>query len=79
MPRILGLLEAIAGFCWITFLWLPLAHDLSPYNQAVAGVGEVSLMLWLLVINSQRWNEKADSEVVIQRIEASSIPVQIDF
>jgi Domain of unknown function (DUF4386) len=63
MPRILGVLEAIAGFCWITFLWLPLAHYLSPYNQAIAGFGEVSLMLWLLVIgvNSQRWNEKADA------------------
>lgn len=61
LPRILGVLEAVAGFCWITFLWLPFAHYLSPYNQAVAGVGEVSLMLWLLAVgvNPQRWHEQA--------------------
>lgn len=61
MPKILGVLEAVAGFCWITFLWLPLARYLSPYNQVIAGFGEISLMLWLLAIgvNPRRWNEKA--------------------
>jgi hypothetical protein len=61
MPRILGVLEAVAGLCWLTFLWVPLAHHLSPYNQAVAGVGEIALMLWLLVkgVNAHRWNERA--------------------
>jgi len=63
MPRILGVLEALAGLCWLTFLWPPLAHYLSPYNQALAAPGELSLMLWLLVmgVNVQRWNEQASS------------------
>src|SRR5436309_15979193 len=63
MPRILGVLEAFAGLCWLTFLWLPLAHYLSPYNQALAGIGELSLTVWLLVmgVNEQRWKEQASA------------------
>jgi hypothetical protein len=63
LPRILGVLEASAGLCWLTFLWLPLAQYLSPYNQAFAGIGELSLTLWLLVmgVNEQRWKEQASA------------------
>ena len=63
MPRILGILEALAGLCWLTFIWPPLAHYLSPYNQLVAGLGEISLMLWLLVmgVNAKRWEEQASA------------------
>jgi hypothetical protein len=63
MPRILGVLEASAGLCWLTFLWLPLAHYFSPYNQALAGFGELSLTMWLLVmgVNEQRWKEQASA------------------
>jgi len=61
MPRLLGVLEAFAGLCWLTFLWPPLGHYLSPYNQVLSAPGELSLMLWLLVmgVNSQRWKEQA--------------------
>jgi len=63
IPRIIGILEAVAGVCWLTFLWPPLAHYLSPFNQVPAAVGELSLMIWLLVrgVNVQRWNEKASA------------------
>jgi hypothetical protein len=63
MPRLLGVLEAFAGLCWLTFLWPPLAHYLSPYNQVLAAPGELALMLWLLVmgVNSQRWREQASA------------------
>jgi hypothetical protein len=63
LPQILGGLETIAGLCWITFLWLPFAHYLSPYNQAVAGIGELSLTVWLLVmgVNEQRWKAQASA------------------
>jgi uncharacterized protein DUF4386 len=63
LPRVLGVLEALAGVCWLTFLWPPLARSLSPYNQAVAGVAEIALMLWLIVmgVNAQRWTEQASS------------------
>lgn len=63
MPRILGLLEGLAGLCWLTFIWPPLAHYVSPYNQILAGLGEISLMLWLLVmgVNVERWKEQASA------------------
>jgi len=63
MPRVLGLLEALAGLCWLTFIWPPLAHYVSPSNQILAGLGEISLMLWLLVrgVNVERWKEEASA------------------
>jgi Domain of unknown function (DUF4386) len=63
IPKAIGVLEVLAGLCWLTFLWLPLAHSLSPYNQALAGLGEMSLTLWLLVmgVNVERWKEKASA------------------
>ena len=63
MPRIIGLLEGLAGLCWLTFIWPPLAHYVSPYNQMLASLGEISLMLWLLVmsVNVERWQEQASA------------------
>ena len=62
LPRILGAGMAIAGMGWLIFLFPPLAKYLSPYNLA-AGIGELSLTLWLLVIgvNAQRWKEQASA------------------
>src|SRR5208283_438093 len=34
LPRILGVLMALAGLAWLTVLSTPLAHYLSPYNLA---------------------------------------------
>ena len=64
LPRIIGILEVIAGLCWLTFLWPPLAHYLSPFNQVTAAVGELSLMLWLLVmgVNAERWHRETSAE-----------------
>ncbi len=31
LPRIFGLLMALAGMAWLTFLWQPLAAHLYPY------------------------------------------------
>jgi hypothetical protein len=61
LPRILGVLMAIAGLGWLTFLWPPLANYLSPYIFAPGIFGEASLTLWLLVfgVNEQRWKEQA--------------------
>ena len=67
LPRILGVLMAIAGLCWLTrsftsFLLPPLARVLSPYIMA-GGVGEVALTVWLLVmgVNAERWQERANA------------------
>src|SRR5438067_8663929 len=61
IPKIIGALEVLAGVGYLTLLWQPLAHYLYPYNLALAGPGEISLMLWLLVkgVNEQRWKEAA--------------------
>lgn len=62
LPRLIGVLYALAGAGYLTLLWRPLASYLYPYNLALAGPGEISLMLWLLVkgVNPPRWNEQAD-------------------
>src|SRR5438045_9516903 len=56
MPRIIGVLEAFTGLCWLTFLWPPLAHYLSPYNQVLSAPAEISLTLLMLVtgVNTER-------------------------
>ena len=63
LPRILGVLMAIGGLGWLTFLSPPLANYLSPYNLAPGILGEGALTLWLLVIgvNAQRWKEQAST------------------
>lgn len=65
LPRIVGVLMAIAGLCWLTnsfanFLSPPLASYLSPYILVPGLVGEGSLTLYLLVagVNEQRWKEQ---------------------
>jgi hypothetical protein len=61
LPCIIGALEALAGMGYLTLLWQPLAHYLYPYNLALAGPGEISLLLWLLVkgVNVGKWKETA--------------------
>jgi hypothetical protein len=64
LPRILGVLMALAGFGWLTFLAPPLAKHLYPYILIPGIAGEGSLTLWLLVkgVNAQRWKEQAGAE-----------------
>jgi len=61
LPRIIGVLMAFTGLGYLTLLWQPLAHYLYPYNLALAGPGEISLLLWLLVkgVNVRKWKETA--------------------
>ena len=61
LPRIIGALGVLAGCGYLTLLWQPLAHYLYPYNLALAGPGEISLLLWLLVrgVNVHKWRETA--------------------
>jgi hypothetical protein len=71
LPRILGVLMAIAGLCYLThsfvlFLSPALAAHLFPYLMPLGLPGELSLTLWLLVIgvNVQRWKEQASSSPI---------------
>ncbi|HZV76773.1 MAG TPA: DUF4386 domain-containing protein [Candidatus Babeliales bacterium] len=66
LPRALGVLVSIAGLAFVTnsltaFLAPSLAHILSVYMLALDGIGEISLMLWLLVlgVNVAKWEQRA--------------------
>jgi hypothetical protein len=63
-PRIIGVLLAIDGLGWVTFLWPPLANALYPAIATAAAFGEIPLLLWLLVVgvNPQRWQEQASKQ-----------------
>ncbi len=62
LPRILGVLLAIAGLCYLTnslasFLSPAFARQLFPYILAPSFIGELSVCLWLLVmgVNVPKW------------------------
>jgi uncharacterized protein DUF4386 len=61
LPRILGVLMALAGLGWLTFLSPPFANSLTPSILVLGFLAELLLMLWLLVmgVNVQRWKEQA--------------------
>ena len=65
LPRIIGVLLAIAGLCYLTnylatFLAPEFAAHLFPYIL-IPGLAEIVLALWLLVagVNVQRWKKQA--------------------
>lgn len=61
LPRVLGVLIAVAGVGWLTFLAPPLANALLTPIEVAGFAAEAALMLWLLIagVNTQRWNERA--------------------
>jgi Domain of unknown function (DUF4386) len=64
LPRILGVLMALAGVGWLVFL-SPLANHLSTYLKVLGFLAEMSLMLWLIVkgVNVRKWEEQARAAV----------------
>ncbi len=70
LPRIIGVLMALAGLGYLTFLWPPLGNDLFFPYIAIPGVaGEGSLTLWLLVmgVDVRRWTALANASRPAQR------------
>jgi len=64
LPRIMGVLLAIDGLGFVTYLYPPLAYHLFiPYLAAASALGEIPLELWLIVmgVNEQRWKEQASA------------------
>lgn len=66
LPRALGVVIGIAGLAFLTnsfaiFLWPALPDLLNAALLAVDGIGEISLMVWLLVmgVNARKWEEMA--------------------
>jgi hypothetical protein len=62
LPRILGVLMALAGLGWLLFL-TPLADQLSTYLKVLGFLAEMSLMLWLIVkgVNVRQWKVQAST------------------
>jgi hypothetical protein len=67
LPRVLGVLVAISGVGWVTYLHPPLANYLSLYIAAASALGEIPLELWLIVkgVNAQRWKEQASAASIL--------------
>jgi hypothetical protein len=66
LPRVLGVLLAIAGLGWMMYLVPPVANRLfMPYIAGASALGEVPLEFWLIVIglNVQRWKQQASAAV----------------
>jgi hypothetical protein len=66
LPRILGVLLAISGFGYLTYLYPPLGYHLFfPYIVVASALGEIPLELWLIVmgVNAQRWKVQASAAV----------------
>ncbi len=61
LPRILGVLLAIDGLGWATYMYPPMANQLFPFIAAASALAEIPLQLWLVVmgVNPQRWKEQA--------------------
>ena len=61
LPRALGILSAIGGLGWLTYLYEPLAVRLSPIIVSFAVVAGISTTLWLLFrgVDQQHWSQQA--------------------
>jgi hypothetical protein len=61
LPRILGVLMAVAGLGWLAFLIPAVPHYLSVAIEVFGFLAELSLCLWLLVmgVNVEQWKQQA--------------------
>lgn len=52
--KAVGVLSAMAGVAWLTFLSRSLSQSLQPYNLAVGIIGQVAFCLWLLAFGARQ-------------------------
>jgi len=83
LPRLLGVMMAIAGLCYVTnsfaiLLFPPFASHLFPYILLPGALGEWSLTLWLIVrgVDLQRWTKIANEGKLNQPHQTSEPTLQ---
>lgn len=61
LPRFLGVLMALSGVGWLTFLSPPFATHLLAIIEILGILAEAALMIWLLVkgVDVAKWKERA--------------------
>ena len=61
VPRVIGVLIAVAGVGWFLYLAPPVATVFMTPTEVLGFIAEFSLMLWLLIrgVEPQHWNERA--------------------
>lgn len=61
LPRVLGILVAIAGLGWLVYLSPPVAVHFFRLIASASAIGELPLEIWLIVmaVNEQKWRERA--------------------
>jgi hypothetical protein len=59
LPRILGVLSALGGIGWLTYLYEPLAVSILPFILGASLLGALAKIGWLLVygVDETRWRE----------------------
>jgi len=63
LPRVLGLLLALAGLAWMTYLSPPFGNKLFPIIAVISGIAEIPLP-WFFIFgfNTQKWRELATDQ-----------------
>ena len=63
-PRILGWIAVVGGIGWLTFLWPPLGYRFNLYIAAVALLGSLATIIWMIAygVNEERWYQQASRQ-----------------
>jgi Domain of unknown function (DUF4386) len=78
LPRVLGLALALGGVGYVANIFVTtippnIQVHLFPYIMLPAGIAEISLTLWLIIVgvNVAKWNEQARADAVNLQVSAS--------
>jgi uncharacterized protein DUF4386 len=67
LPRALGVLMAIGGLGWLTWISPQLARVLYPYNLAPGMIGEGALTIWLVAfgVDAARFSARSSARLAV--------------